>query len=441
MLFGMNVGTDYSIYARRRQELWTALEHHFPECTQGCIILPASCEVPHAQFRQDSNFYYFTGIQEPACVLMITQDGLAKLFVPQYSAQRSVWVHSKLEELVEDSKSFGIESVEFLGSQIPGFQATAWMPSQAYTTLSQQLQKVLQAHAQVFAYLPTHHDGSDARILLDRLMTFVPELTHSIQDISPIITTMRRSKDMGEIESMSCAVELTILAQEAAANAIKPDVAECEVQGQVDYIFTASGARAAFPTIVASGQNSTVLHYTVNGAQLESDDLIIIDCGAEVEHYCGDLSRTYPVSGKFTSRQKELYNIVLELQEYIAKLVKPGYWINNPDKPEQSLNHLAKNFLAKKGLDKYFVHGISHYLGLDVHDIGNVTDPLEENDMITIEPGIYIPDEKIGIRIEDDYWITKKGAICLSEALPKKADDIEAMMRGQMSSSCDDADI
>jgi Xaa-Pro aminopeptidase len=182
------------------------------------------------------------------------------------------------------------------------------------------------------------------------------------------------------------------------------------------------------------------LHYTVNCAQLQSDDLVIVDCGADVDHYCGDLSRTYPISGTFTSRQKELYNIVLELQEYIARTVKPGYWISNPAQPEKSLNHMAKEFLAKKGLENYFVHGISHFLGLDVHDVGNMNDPLDEGDMITIEPGIYIPDEKIGIRIEDDYWITKNGAICLSDALPKKPEDIESLMKGHISacSECED---
>lgn len=439
MLFGMNVEQDYSVFARRRQELWAAIEHKFSDTKKGCIVISAAFESHNVQFRQDSTFYYLTGINEPACVLIIEKEGQSTLFVPQYSTKRALWVTSELDELIEDPAAFGLDSVELLGNQIAGYQAAAWMPLQSYANLFKKLREYSNDQEAVFADMPPIHNGSDARVVIERIVSGVPGLQANIYDISSCIANMRRTKDMGEIEFMSRAVEMTVLAQEAAAHAIAADVLECEVQGQVDYIFTASGARASFPTIVASGQNSTILHYTVNCAQLQPDDLVVVDCGADVDHYCSDLSRTYPVSGKFNPRQRELYTIVLELQEYIAKLVKPGYFFTNPNMPEKSLNHLAKEFLAKKGLDSYFIHGIGHFLGLDVHDVGDINDPLDEGDMITIEPGLYIPDEKIGIRIEDDYWITKNGAICLSEALPKKPDEIEALMKGQIS-ACFDGD-
>jgi Xaa-Pro aminopeptidase len=130
---------------------------------------------------------------------------------------------------------------------------------------------------------------------------------------------------------------------------------------------------------------------------------------------------------------------VLETQEYIASLAKPGIWLSNKDKPEQSLNHLAKKYLTERGYGAYFPHGIGHFLGLDVHDVGDYSVPLREGDVITIEPGIYIPEENIGIRIEDDYWIVKDGVVCLSEFIPKRAEDIEAIVQ-QVYADVDDAD-
>jgi Xaa-Pro aminopeptidase len=192
---------------------------------------------------------------------------------------------------------------------------------------------------------------------------------------------------------------------------------------------TAAHARPAFPSIVASGKNGTVLHYNENKGALKDGELVVIDIGAELENYCADLTRTYPVSGSFTKRQKELYTLVLETQTYVAEQAKPGIWLKNPDKPDQSLHHLAYKFLEKRGYAKYFPHGIGHYLGLDVHDVGSYSEPLHEGDVITIEPGIYIPEESIGIRIEDNYWITKNGSVCLSENLPKEVEDIEMFMQ------------
>jgi len=275
---------------------------------------------------------------------------------------------------------------------------------------------------------------SDSYSVIQRLMSGVADFNEHCVDISSLAAQMRRSKDMSEIERLFSAVELSVLAHEAAAQAIAPDVLECEVQAQVEYIFTAGKARPAFPTIVASGQSSTILHCEPTEDPLVAGDVVIVDCGAELSNYCGDLSLTYPVSGVFNARQKELYALVLDLQAYIASMVKPGFWFTNNEEQEKSLNHLARNFLRERGgYDVYFTHGIGHFLGLDVHDVGDATIPLAEGDVFTIEPGLYLPDEKIGIRIEDDYWLTKNGAICLSESLPRKAEEIELFMKGQFS--------
>ncbi|HSW74009.1 MAG TPA: M24 family metallopeptidase, partial [Candidatus Limnocylindria bacterium] len=263
----------------------------------------------------------------------------------------------------------------------------------------------------------------------ERIKQFLPALkVEHIIDVSKEVAILRRKKDKHEIGVMYKAIEVTMLAQEAAAHTIADGVAECEVQGSLEYIFTCSGARTAFPSIVGSGKNSTVLHYVENKDTLRDGGLVVVDIGAEYDYYCADLTRTYPVSGVFTPRQREIYNLVLDTQAYVASIAKPGMWLSNKEKPDQSLNHLAKKYLDERGYGQYFFHGIGHFLGLDVHDVGDHSRPLQEGDVITIEPGIYIAKEELGIRIEDDYWVVSDGVICLSENLPKQADEIEAMM-------------
>ena len=276
------------------------------------------------------------------------------------------------------------------------------------------------------------HEYIEQRFVLERLNSFIPDLQSSIVDISDSVAQMRRKKDVHEIEQLYKAIEITQMAHEAAAQAITDGVTECEVQAGLEYIMIGSCTRPAFPSIVASGKNGTILHYTDNNTTITNGDLVVVDIGAEYNGYCADLTRTYPVSGTFTERQLELYNLVLEAQKYIKNIAQPGYWLNNKEKPEKSLHHLAKKFFTEKGYGEYFTHGIGHFLGLDVHDVGDYTQPLQEGDVITIEPGLYIPEENIGIRIEDDYWILKDGIICLSEYLPKKPEDIERLVQQKL---------
>jgi len=270
------------------------------------------------------------------------------------------------------------------------------------------------------------------RFLIEHINVLMPGFNTMLKDISPILESMRRCKDMSEIELLYKAAEITVLAQEAAAQAIADDVRESEVQASLEYMMTGAGTRPAFPSIVASGESSTILHYVDNNKMMKDGELVIVDVGAEYNYYSADITRTYPVSGVFNKRQRELYSMVLELQDYLATVAKPGFWINNKEQPEKSLNHLAKEFLVERGYDEYIQHGIGHYLGLDVHDVGDYSKPLQEGDVFTIEPGIYIPEEDLGIRIEDDYWVVKDGLICLTESLPKQIDDIEALVQQQL---------
>lgn len=266
------------------------------------------------------------------------------------------------------------------------------------------------------------------KLIIDRLISVIPGLDKKIVDISDIISNFRRTKSKEEIEQIYNAVDCTIAAHEGAAQVIDADEFEHAVEAAIEFIYIQSGGRAAFPSIVASGKNATILHYNANDSLMKKGDLVVVDIGAEIDYYCADLTRTYPISGIFSKRQKELYNIVLETQEYIESLVKPGYWLYNKAEPQKSLHHLSYEFLEKMGYAKYFSHRIGHFLGLDVHDLGDYNEPLKEGDVITIEPGIYIPEEGIGIRIEDNYWVIEDGVICLSQDLPKDPNLIEELM-------------
>ena len=421
----------YALNKVRRLDLLNEVKQQFPE-KKGAIVLFAHFEHEKHRFLQESSFYYLTGVTESAAVLVISLGGATTLYMPNCLEERKKWLPCPIMVSDECAKKLEVDCVKYLGARCPGYQAYPYFEPPMYEALLADLKIELGDDGTLFTLAPeSPYAYAEQRGLLRRLQDL--GLTKQVQDVSAIVARMRRSKDMDEIEALYKAVEITCLAQEAAAQAIGDGVAEAEVQASLEYMITGSRARIAFPSIVGSGANSTVLHYTENDGIMKEGDLVVVDIGAQYNHYCADLTRTYPVSGEFTARQKEVYNLVLETQEYIAQLAKPGMWLSNKDKPEQSLNHLAKKFLEQKGYADYFPHGIGHYLGLDVHDVGDYAEPLASGDVITIEPGIYIPEEQIGIRIEDNYWITKDGAICLSEQLPKDVTSIEQMVKKSFS--------
>src|SRR5262245_2332344 len=210
--------------------------------------------------------------------------------------------------------------------------------------------------------------------------------------------------------------------EQAAARTIGPGVMEYEVEAALEYEFRRSGAeRPGFPSIVGSGPYSTILHYDKSERRMQAGDLVVVDVGAEYGGYSGDVTRTFPVSGKFSPRQREIYQIVLDAQKAAIAKIKPGVRIND-------VHEAAMNYIRSKGYEKNFIHGTSHHIGLEVHDVGDTFRPLEPNMVITVEPGIYIPEEQLGIRIEDDVLVTSTGARVLS-VFPKEIAAIEALVK------------
>lgn len=418
---------DFSLSVQRRQQLISLIQKKYPDIKKAKVLLFANFERDGLPFRQDASFYYFTGLEEPAAALCIdVQQTTSTLFVPNFGKEREKWVAEVIQPTQEHAKRLQLDVVEYLGNPCVGYQCHPFFSTREYAHLLELLKEWRDNGYTIFTLNPSNlSDYVEQRFVLQRIASYVPGFNEMLLDISLLVAQMRRKKSKREIEYLYKAIEVTVDSYESALSMLEIGKKECEIQAAIEYTFVVSGSVAAFTSIVAAGKNSTILHYIENEAVIRSGDLIVIDIGARYNNYCADLTRTYPANGTFSPRQKEIYTLVLETQTYIATLAKPGMWLSNKNYPDKSLNHLAKKYLEEHNYGHYFVHGIGHFLGLEVHDVGDYAQPLEEGDVITIEPGIYIPEESIGVRIEDDYWIVPDGAICLSEQLPKEPHDIE----------------
>lgn len=417
------------IYKARQHELICQIASTAQLEKPGVVLLIGAFEQERYKFSQDSTFYYYTGIEEPGVLCLIEDTCRLTLYIPQYKEKREKWV-SRALEIDNCSINYAVDYIEYLGEPCHGYQVTPLFSTAEYATLIKKLAEYTKNNIAIYTTYPqTKAEYIQQRLVLDRLTKVVRGLENSLVDISPVIARMRRKKSREEIEQLYTAVHITMTAQEAVAHALEVGKKESDLEAVINFIFTENNASVAFPSIVAAGENSTVLHYTKNSAVIKKNDLVVVDIGARYNYYCADITRTYPASGKFSKRQAKIYELVLQTQEYIASVAQPGYWLSNKEHPDKSLHHLAVQFLKERGYAEYFTHGIGHFLGLDVHDVGDRAEPLQEGDVITIEPGIYIPEESVGIRIEDNYWIVKGGAVCLSEDLHKDIHTIEKVVQ------------
>jgi Xaa-Pro aminopeptidase len=252
-----------------------------------------------------------------------------------------------------------------------------------------------------------------------------------VGDLSLETAPLRLVKDDDELTRLRKAITLTTGAEREAMATIKPGVYEYEAEAVIEYAFRRGGAeRLGFPSIVGSGPNSVALHYDKNRRKMEAGDVVVMDIGAEFGYLTADVTRTAPVSGTFTPRQRAIYRLVLATQQTAIDSVRPGI-----DIPR--LNQIARAYLqahsdtlcGNVSCDKYFVHGLSHWLGMDVHDVGALRTPLAPGMVLTVEPGIYLPQEGLGVRIEDDVLVTADGHEVLSSGAPRQPEEVEALVR------------
>jgi Xaa-Pro aminopeptidase len=383
-------------------------------------------------FRQDDNFFYLSGLSEPGSALLIASAVEAKgdtaarayseiLFLPPRNLIQEKWTGPKLgPENPEAAKITGFDRVEEMGK------------------LPDEVTKIATGGHPVIHTDVGSHDESSASTeplaFLKRTNSFVV-----FQDVKPMLSSLRTFKDAGEIVLLRKAVDASAAAHFAAFKAVKPNVTEREIAALMQYEWGKRGCeRPAYAPIVGSGYYSTVLHYSEDSATMKAGDVVVIDAAGEYSMYAADITRTLPVNGHFTARQREIYDIVLGAQQAAAAAFQSGKSMLGGDS-ENSLNKVAKEYINSHGKDlhgeplgKYFIHGLGHYIGLNVHDAGDYKVPLGPGVVFTIEPGIYIPEENLGVRIEDDYYVDVDGRLIkLSDALPSKAEDVEKAMAGK----------
>ncbi len=372
------------------------------------------------EYVPDKNFYYLTGCAEPGAVLLLIPGEVAPqetLFLAKRDRKQERWTGPRMAPNQETARQLGMQRVLSL-DKLPD-ELAKWAP----------------ANGKIYANLPrrSHRDPTAkcCREPWTRLCRWFPEA--EILDAGPEIAFLRMKKSAFELEKLRQAIEITIAGHRHAIYSIRPGRFEYQVEAAIEHQFRSRGATGpAFPSIVGSGPNATILHYAENNRRMRSGDLIVIDVGAEFAGYSADLTRTYPVSGRFTKRQKEIYNIVLAAQESALKQVRPGVTFDKSGPIHQAafktIDSQGRDLQGRR-LGRYFIHGTGHHLGLDVHDpVSDRGRPLEAGMVITIEPGIYIPEENLGIRIEDDILVTEGGYQLLSRGLPRKPEEIERMM-------------
>ena len=373
-------------------------------------------------FRQQNDFYYLTGWNEPGATLLLLPKNRGRpyreiLFLPKRNTHREQWTGARL------------------GSDDPGAKsATGIDDPRDVEDLSKVLGKELPRYRRLYSVLPSRKDYAEQPLpdRRERLRKLSPGFDPI--DVSKTLALERAVKSAAEIDYIRKAADATMAAHRAAWRQIRPDVSEREIAGRMIATLMAFGCqRPAYTPIVGAGRNTTVLHYEKLAGHLRDGDLVLIDVGGEYAHYAADVARTVPVNGRFTARQRELYDIVLGAQRSAIEAVKPGMRLAGDG--EKSLQRIVKEYFDARAwggeteLSRYFVHGLGHHVGLAVHDPADAKTALEPGMVITIEPGLYLPHEGLGIRIEDMVLVTEDGAEVLTKALPKEADNIEKIMR------------
>ena len=394
----------------------------------GALVLFAPTEAEGQNnlygFRQEDNFYYLTGWSEPGGALLINSNPYVEvLFLPQHNLTQEKWTGPKLGPGDGDAASAtGFDKVESLDK------------------MHDELLKVLpQPRALVYSDIGGNGQSTASTGPVEwlRRANSFPNYV-SFRDAKPLIARLRMTKDAGELQLMTRASEASEAAHRAALKAIHPGVTEREISALMQYEFGKRGCeRPAYAPIVGSGFYSTVLHYSADSRTMQDGDIVVMDVAGEYSMYASDITRTAPVNGRFTERQREIYNIVLGAQEAAIHAFEAGKSKLTTGTDPNSLYKPAIDYMNSHGKDlhgqplgKYFIHGLGHHVGLNVHDASDGSVPLDKNMVFTIEPGIYIPEEKLGVRIEDVFTVDQNGKlVMLTQDLARSADEVEAAMK------------
>ncbi len=383
-------------------------------------------------FRQNSDLFYLTGIDQEKTILLLSPGCPNKklreaLFIIKTNEQLATWEGHKYAK--EEARTIsGIEHVYWLDDfdislrEVLSFTGTVFLNSNEYV--------------KYFGDVP----DKNHRFALEFKNKYP---LHKIDRAAPIITQLRSIKSEEEIQLIQKACAITQKGFDRVLRTVKPGIREYEIEAEISHEFTINRANGhGYAPIIASGKNACVLHYIDNNETCQDGDLLLMDFGAEYAYYTADMSRTIPVNGKFTARQKQCYNAVLDVFKQLREMYVPG---NTPDMINEAAEKLMEAEIVKLGLfteddikhqdsdkplfKKYFMHGVAHPIGLDVHDVGSKYEAFKPGMVFTCEPGIYIREENIGIRIENDILITENGPVDLMAEIPVEVEEIESLMQ------------
>ncbi len=408
---GMGRPVDAAATVARRRALLARIG-------RGVVLIPAAHErdletdyVQDNDFRQHNTFFYFTGLEAQDAWLLMTVRGPdttdVVLFLPPRTPVQERWTGIRLGPDSNAARLTGIPTVLPLDS------------------LDRRL-RMAQLRTRGPVYVPLDVTTKDERRLNDLAFS-----GRDVRNVRPIVDSMRLVKDADELARLRLAVDISVLGHLAAMRAARPGVFEYEIEAAFEGEVRRQGAdRLGYPSIVGSGPNGTTLHYDTNRRRAQDGELVVIDAAAEYGQYTADVTRTWPVNGKFTSRQKAIYSLVLATQQAAFDAVRPGVKMMTLDSISRAYMRAHSGTLCgPSACDTYFIHGLGHWIGMDVHDVGDYTTPLAPGMVLTLEPGIYLSDEALGVRIEDDVLVTPTGAEWLSSGAPRTIDDIERVMR------------
>jgi Xaa-Pro aminopeptidase len=447
-----------SVYAERRAKL--AAQVDAPIVLWGYT---GREEVSEAYvFAQEENFYYLTGHNEEGAGLIIFPAKHPSLAEPAVSSSAvtgaadsaqtiAPTVRASVPAALLDAHGNLPQEILFLPAKNParekwngvrmspndpGIAArTGFASVQNFSEMRAVVEHLAPAYANFFTILPYEKEEGGyphEKQVVDWLQLAAPQA--KLQDFRYAIETLRQTKSLGELEFLQQAIELSLDAHFTAMKMMRPGLFEYQIAAKMVEVHAMGGSEAeGYAPIVGAGPNSTALHYDKLSRKIQDGDIVVIDVGAQYSGYSADITRTIPANGKFTARQREIYQIVLGAQNAALAAMKPGANVCN--KGGNSAYHVAYEYINSHGKDlhgkplgQYFIHGLSHHIGLNVHDPGSPCEPLRPGMVVTNEPGIYIPEENLGVRIEDDVLITESGNKLLSARLPRSPDEIEKIM-------------
>ena len=386
-------------------------------------------------FKQNSDLFWLTGVEQEETMLVLFPDNPD----PKY---REVLVLVRPNELKEKWDGHRLTSTE--GQNTSGIKTIVWLDN-----FDAMLQPWI--HLADTIYLNTNENDRKANLVAVRDYRFAKEMReryplHNYRRSAKILKELRAIKTSLEVEVIQKAVDITDITFRRLLQFIKPGVFEHEIEAEIYHSFLSQRASGpAYGSIIASGDSARILHYVSNNKECNDGELLLMDFGASYGNYAADLTRTVPVNGKFGRRQRTVYNACLHLHQYAASILKPGISIIDYTEKVgdeatlvfQKIGLLRKSEIKNEDPEnrayrKYLYHGISHHLGIDVHDLGTRTEPIKAGMVFTVEPGIYIEEERMGIRIENNFWITRNGNKDLMKNIPITAEDIEALMKTQV---------